>query len=76
LRPSARLYAAESEVLTVNTTKYRRRFDHDFFLTAIDLPLLLILCIDCFFLVFQEKGIEIEEKEPPLFDFKKKGMGL
>jgi len=31
LRPSARLYAAESEVLTVNTTKYHRRFDHGFF---------------------------------------------
>lgn len=38
LRSFARLYAAESEVLTVNTTKSHRRFDHDLFLTAIDLP--------------------------------------
>jgi hypothetical protein len=31
LRPSARLYAAESEVLTVNTIKFHRRVDHDLF---------------------------------------------
>lgn len=37
LRPSARLYAAESEVLTVNVTKAHRRVDHD-----------LLSCV-CFF---------------------------
>ena len=63
LRPSARLYAAENEVLTVNTIKSHRPFDHVlFFLTEFNLPSLLILSIDCFFFGFRKEE-EIAEIE-------------
>lgn len=77
LRPSARLYAAESEVLTVNTTKYHRRFDHGFFfLPQSTYPHCLSYIQAVSFLVFQGKRIEVEKNEnPPLFSFKK-GIGL
>ena len=65
LRPSARLYAAESEVLTVNTTKSHRRLDHGFFLTRNRLTLIaylierLIFTSDC----PRREGKEEEEEE-------------
>jgi hypothetical protein len=62
LRPSARLYAAESEVLTVNTTKSHRRFDHVFFSYRSQLTLIANLIYRLLFIDFQENRIEIEKK--------------
>ena len=56
LRPSARLYAAENEVLTVNTIKSHRPFDHVlFFSYRIQLTLIANL-IDRLFLFWFSKG--------------------
>jgi hypothetical protein len=75
LRPSARLYAAESEVLTVNTTKSHRRFDHVFFSYRSQLTLIANLIYRLLFIDFQENRIEIEKKYLHLlttFGFKKR----
>lgn len=65
LRPSARLYAAESEVLTVNTTKSHRRLDHGFlFLTRNRLTLIAYLIETLIFTSeFFQGGNREREKE-------------